>query len=93
MSCAPVDSVGTASSDVTRIEQEIDDALVTITIVDDDDDPRIVVERERDCEFVVDEADLAHPQQEPEEIPPWIEGLLHQIALRGIRMDAMRRGD
>jgi len=85
MSRSLPDSIDADPSDVTRLERRLDGDLVTIIVVDADDESRVIVDGEEWWEFDVDDDDHARPRIETT-VPVWMEGLLQQIGIRGLRI-------
>jgi len=62
---------------------EIGDEPVTVIVIDDSDDSRIIVEADRRYEMVVDD-EWAYPKW-GDLTPRWLEGLVRDFGVRGIR--------
>jgi len=71
-------------NDVDEIEVEIDDQSVRVIVVDASNDKRIIVEADRRWELIVDD-EWAYPRWEDRSMPRWLEGLVRNISVRGIR--------
>jgi hypothetical protein len=69
--------------DVIEVEREVNDQPVTVTVVDTDDDGRIIVRADTKYEFVVDD-EWAYPKWD-QSLPRWMESLLADFGVRGIR--------
>ncbi|WP_435069185.1 hypothetical protein [Haloplanus sp. C73] len=80
-----VDSVDADPSDVQRIEREVDDQQVTVLIVDAKNDSRIIVDGEQRWELEIGEDEWAYPSGDNRSHPPWMESLLADFGVRGIR--------
>jgi hypothetical protein len=66
------------------MERRLDGDLVTI-VVDAADESRVIVDGEERWEFDVDDDEHARPRTETT-VPVWMEGLLQQIGIRGLRI-------
>jgi len=71
-------------SDVEEIEIIVDDQEVRVIVVDDSNDSRLIVEADRRWEMIVDD-EWAYPRWEDRSMPRWLEGLVRNIGVRGIR--------
>ena len=81
------DSVDADLSDVQQIEVTIDDQAVTVIVVDAKNDPRIIVDADRRWEMNVED-EWAYPCWEDRSMPRWLEGLVRDLGVRGIRTGA-----
>jgi len=61
------------------------DAALRAGVVDADDESRVIVDDEEQWEFDVDDDEHARPRTETT-VPVWMEGLLQQIGIRGLRI-------
>jgi len=78
------DSVGAEPSDVQEFKIKIDDQAVTVIVIDAKRDSRIIVEAEQRWELIV-EGEWAYPHWENRSRPRWLEGLVRDFGVRGIR--------
>jgi len=63
---------------------EVGDEPVQVIVIDDSDDSRIIVEADQRYEMIVDE-EWAYPRWEDRSRPRWLEGLVRDFGVRGIR--------
>lgn len=68
---------------VEEFEREVNDQPVTVTVIEDDE-ARIIVRADAKYEFVVDEG-WAYPRRDDQSLPRWMESLLADFGVRGIR--------
>lgn len=78
------DSVDAEVDDIQQLAVTIDDQAVTVTIVDGKKDSRIIVEADRRWELEIED-EWAHPCWEDRSMPRWLEGLVRDFGVRGIR--------
>jgi hypothetical protein len=81
------DSVDSAASDVEEREVTVDDQTVTVLVVDAKQDSRIIVEADRRWELEIED-EWAYPCWSDRSMPRWLEGLVRNFGVRGIRTGA-----
>jgi hypothetical protein len=63
---------------------EVGDEPVTVIVIDDTDDSRIIVEADRRYELIVDDG-WAYPKWEDRSRPRWLESVVCEFGVHGIR--------
>jgi len=63
---------------------DADPSDVEEIVVNDSNDSRLIVEADRRWEMIVDN-EWAYPRWEDRSMPRWLEGLVRNIGVRGIR--------
>jgi len=81
------DSVDAGVDDIQQLAVTIDDQAVTVTIVDGKKDSRIIVEADRRGELEVED-EWAYPRWDDRSSPRWLESLVSDFGVRGIRTGA-----
>jgi len=63
---------------------EIGDEPVTVIVIDDSDDSRIIVEADCRYEMIVDD-EWAYPKWSDQSMPRWLESVVSDFGVHGIR--------
>ncbi|AXG06558.1 hypothetical protein DU500_09040 [Haloplanus rubicundus] len=78
------DSVDAELDDIQEISITIDNQAVTVIVVDSEKDSRIIVDADQRWEMEIED-EWAISCWEDRSMPRWLEGLVRDLGVRGIR--------